>query len=218
MRVAAVVPCICGLLALHAGCKRSDQVIGSATSPKSDAKFSTPSLAPGRNYETGSAGFDVCTLLQRPEIQGITGSSIEQNKGSGRSDGSFQISQCVYVAQQADQSISLVVTRTDPAAKQKRSPRDFWRERFGRYREQEEEKEEEGKNISRESEAEEGESEEGRPPRKIEGLGEEAFWTAGSLYVLRRDAFLRLSIGGSDSEETKLDHAKALAALALKRL
>jgi hypothetical protein len=215
MRVVAVVPYICCLLALHAPCKRSNQVVGDATSAKPDAKISARSLEPGRNYETGPAQFDVCSLLQPQEIQTITGSSIEQNKSSERSDGSFHISQCVYVARQADHSISLVATRTDPAARQKRSPKDFWRERFSRYREQEEE---EGKNISRESETGGRESEEGRPPRKIEGLGEEAFWTAGSLYVLQKDAFLRLSIGGSDSEETKLEHAKALAVLALKRL
>ena len=53
---------------------------------------------------------------------------------------------------------------------------------------------------------------------RLKAWPREAFWTAGSLYVLRKDAFLRLSIGGSDSEETKLEHAKALAAIALKRL
>ncbi len=209
MRLAVVILCVGCLLALHAACKRSTHVVGDNTSPKTDAKISARALEPDRDDETRPARFDVCSLLQRQEIQKITGSAIEQNKNSARSDGSFHVSQCVYVAQRPDQSISLVTTHTDPAAKQKRSPKDFWRERFGRYRKQED---------SHEAETERGESEEGRPPRKIEGLGEEAFWTAGSLYVLQRDAFLRISIGGSDSEETKLEHARALAALALKRL
>jgi hypothetical protein len=154
-------------------------------------------------------------LLKQEEIKAITGSLIEQSNNSERSNGSFRISQCVYIAHQANQSISLVVTLADPAAKQKKSPREFWRERFGRFREEKEGKDEE---VARDRKTEAGENEEGRPPRKINGLGAEAFWTAGSLYVLHKEAFLRLSIGGSDSEEKKLEHAKALAALALKRM
>ena len=194
------------LLVLYAGCKRRGQAI-TATSPDPQATLSPQRSALNRNYESGPARFDVCALLKREEIQEITGSSITETKGSGRSNGSFRISQCVYLASQPDQSVSLVVTQTDPSAPQKRKPKDFWREKFDRYQEEKEEKKEEGE-----------QQEEGRPPRRIEGLGEEAFWTAGSLYVLEKDVFLRISIGGSAPEEAKLEHAKALAALAVKRL
>jgi hypothetical protein len=35
---------------------------------------------------------------------------------------------------------------------------------------------------------------------------------------LKKDAFIRVSVGGSDSEEVKIDKSKALAEKALSRL
>ena len=58
------------------------------------------------------------------------------------------------------------------------------------------------------------------PPKKIPGIGDEAYWTAGpggALYVLKGDAFIRISLGGSDDEETKIEKSKALASKALAR-
>jgi hypothetical protein len=53
------------------------------------------------------------------------------------------------------------------------------------------------------------------PPKKIEGIGDEAFWASnrfgGVLYVLKGDAFISISLGGPDSEQTKIDKSKALA-------
>jgi hypothetical protein len=64
--------------------------------------------------------------------------------------------------------------------------------------------------------------EEGAPPRKIDKLADEAFWVpnrfGGTLYATKGDAFITISIGGSDSEQVKLDKAKKLAAKALTRL
>lgn len=204
---------ILGACCLFASCKRPAPT-NAVASPEPHSTLSPHKVSPGRNYEAGPAKFDVCALLKSGEIRAIAGSSIEQSNGSERSDGSLRISQCVYLASPANRSVSLVVTESDSAAKQKRSARDFWQERFGRYRRQGGEEEEE---VERKSNSGEGERE-GRPPRKIEGLGEEAFWTAGSLYVSQKDLFLRLSVGGADSEETKLEHSRALAAIALKRL
>jgi hypothetical protein len=45
----------------------------------------------------------------------------------------------------------------------------------------------------------------------ISGIG-------GTLYVLKGDAFLRISIGGAGTDETRLAAAKALAAKAVARL
>ncbi len=64
--------------------------------------------------------------------------------------------------------------------------------------------------------------EESVPPKKIDGIGEEAFWASnrfgGMLYVLKGDAFIFISLGGPDDEETKIDKSKALAQKALQRL
>ena len=59
-------------------------------------------------------------------------------------------------------------------------------------------------------------------PQRVEGIGEAAFWTGnrvgGALYVLKRDSYIRVSVGGAEDQKTKIEKSKALARLALKRL
>jgi hypothetical protein len=40
----------------------------------------------------------------------------------------------------------------------------------------------------------------------------------GAIYVLKKDVFIRLSIGGHDNQESKLDKSKTLARKAIDRL
>ena len=214
---------LCFLLVLLADCEKAG-VTSKPSPPAPSPSVSRQKLSGAPGFEAGPARFDVCRLLRKEEVQAIAGSTITQSSGSGRSNRGLRISQCIYLASQPSQSVSLVVTQTESSANQERTAKDFWQERFGRYQEhregkreevQVEEKEEE--EASRAEEAKE-EEREGRPPRKVDGVGEEAFWTAGSLYVLDNGAFVRLSIGGAAAEETKLEQSKALAAIVLKRL
>src|SRR6266568_7992522 len=165
------------------------------------------------------AKIDACGLITNEEVQAIQGSPIKDVKGSEQSDGSFRIAQCFYNAETFNKSVSLAVTQSDPASPKARNPKDFWKETFGRY--EGETKEEKGDEEKRESLREQDE-EKGRPPKKMEGIGEAAYWTAnrvgGALYVLKNDVFIRISVGGSDSEETKINNCKALAEKALSRL
>ena len=109
-------------------------------------------------------------------------------------------SQCVFGTSTA-RSVSLTVTRANPAGGSTLSPRAYWRQQFHR---DEHEKE-------RDTEA-----------RLIAGVGEEAYWTgnrvAGALYALRGDMFLRISVGGIRDEQARIATAKAMALAALKRL
>jgi len=54
------------------------------------------------------------------------------------------------------------------------------------------------------------------------GVGEEAFWVGnrimGALYVLKGNAFLRISVGGEKDESVRITKTKTLAQKALKRL
>ncbi len=117
------------------------------------------------------------------------------------------------------EEVRLAVTQSDPASPKARNPKDFWKETFGRY--EGETKEEKGDEEKRESLREQDE-EKGRPPKKMEGIGEAAYWTAnrvgGALYVLKNDVFIRISVGGPESEEAKINNCKALAEKALSRL
>jgi hypothetical protein len=80
----------------------------------------------------------------------------------------------------------------------------------------------EKKESLRENRREEEEEEHHAPLKKIDGVGEEAFWVGnrvgGAMYILKGNASIRLSIGGPDNEEEKIKKTRALAEKALARL
>jgi hypothetical protein len=132
-------------------------------------------------------------------------------------------SQCFFTAAEFSKSVSLSVTQSDPASAVKRSAKEFWEETFGRY--DKEEKEREGDKEKKESlRDQKGKGEEGEsvPPKKINGVGDEAYWigsrVGGALYVLKKNAFVRISVGGPDKEDTRIEKSKALAQKAIERL
>jgi hypothetical protein len=167
--------------------------------------------------------FDACQLLKDTEIEAIMGSPIKEAKSSSNSGQGMRTAQCFYVAAEFSKSVSLSVTSRDPGASGDVDVRGFWKETFGRNTEREKEREgdQEKKESLREQRREKGE-EEGAPLRKIEGIGEEAYWSGtrvgGALYVLKGKAFIRLSVGGADTNEVRIEKTKKLAAKALERL
>ena len=165
------------------------------------------------------AKIDACGLITKEEVQAIQGSPIKDVKASEQSDGSFRIAQCFYNAKTFNKSVSLVVTQSDPASAKARNPKDFWKDTFGRY--ENGAKKEKGDEEKKESLREQDE-EKGRPPKKLDGIGDSAYWTAnrmgGALYVLKNDVFIRVSVGGPENEEAIINRCKALAEKALSRL
>jgi hypothetical protein len=191
----------CCLLLVLAGCKKRE----------------TPQPVPKASEKSNQAQIDVCGLLTKDEIEAIQGSPIKETKSSARSDTAFRVSQCFYTATEFSRSVSLAVMQGDPDRPTTTSPKDFWKERFGRYSGDEKERDK----VKEETERKE-EKEESVPPKKIDGIGDEAFWASnrfgGVLYILKGDAFISISLGGTDDEETKLNKSKALAQKALQRL
>lgn len=183
----------------------------------------TPVQAP-ISEQNAPANVDACALISKEEVEAIVGSPIKETKSSERSNGGFRFAQCFYTAAEFSNSVSFAVTQRDPASAAKRSPKDFWKETFGRYSGEEKEREEdkEKKESLREQSRGEAEEKESVPPKKIAGIGDEAYWTGnrfgGMLYVLKGDAFISISIGGPDNEETKINKSKALGQKALERL
>jgi hypothetical protein len=120
--------------------------------------------------------------------------------------------------------VSLALTQGNLRDPSKRRPKDYWRDTFGRFdREaQEHEGDREKRESIREQSPAKDEEEKSTPPRKVEGLGDEAYWASnrvgGVLYVLKKNIFIRISVGGPDNDETKLSKSKALAQKALDRL
>jgi hypothetical protein len=162
--------------------------------------------------------FDACTLIQSKEVETIQGSPIKEAKSSERADGDFRVSQCFYTAADFSRSVTFVVFQKNPTGPSNRDPLEFWDRTFARYEKQDKEpdkKEPEGKARREEEE------EERVPPRKIDKLGDGAFWISnrfgGTLYVLKGDRFMSISLGGTDPEPAKIDKSKKLASKALGR-
>lgn len=169
--------------------------------------------------ESNNPKIDACSLITKDEVQKIQESPVQDVKPSEKSDNSFRFSQCFYSTAVFNQSVSVAVTQRNPDSASARDPKAFWKDTFGRY--EGEMKEREGDEEKKKSLGEEAE-ERGQPPKKIEGVGEEAWWTAnrmgGALYVLKNNVMIRISVGGPEREESKIEKSKALAAKALSRL
>ena len=196
------------LIASSTGCKKKE-----ATQRVASAK-----------QESNQPAFDVCALITKEEIETIQGSHIKETKSSVRSDAGFRVAQCLYTVEDFSRSVSLAVTQRDPTSSGKRSVNDFWNETFGRFTDADRKSnsgQEERKNLPEQAHRE-GEERTFMPPKRIDGLGDDAFWspnpTGGAIYVLKKDVFIRLSIGGRDDEHAKFDKSRTLAQKAIDRL
>ncbi|MBD0370019.1 MAG: hypothetical protein ICV60_04240 [Pyrinomonadaceae bacterium] len=163
---------------------------------------------------------DGCALLTADELKAVQGEAPKETKSSTRPNSAFAISQCFYTMPTFNKSVSLEVTRNNPD-NPSANVRQFWKERFEEPAEKREQEERE-REKERKRERGEGEEEEEVKLTKVTGVGEEAFWggdaRAGVLYVMKKDSILRLSIGGPDSVNIKIQKLKTLAQKALKRL
>ena len=214
-------------IVLSVGC-RSDEGGAAANAPKAQASpqptaaVAVANAAPASNATNAPAvgsnpNADACKLLTSEEIQAVQGEGLKSAKGSDTSTDSFSVSQCFYETTSFTNSVSLTLTRKSGDAKGE-SPREFWKKNFGGEKERGREKEEREKKAGGRVE----EEEEGLPPTRVKGVGDEAYWVGndkvGALYVLRGDKFIRVSVGGPDKQEKKIEKTRALAQSALKRL
>jgi hypothetical protein len=147
---------------------------------------------------------DVCALLTTEEIEKVQGEAFKNTKASEKSASGLVVGQCYFELPIVSNSIVLTVTRK---AEDGRDPSESWKEIF--HRETPREKKEEGEENEKEA-------------QKVEGIGDEAFWTGtrvgGALFVLKGNVYLRISVGGAGDQAQKLEKSKKLAESALKRL
>jgi hypothetical protein len=157
-----------------------------------------------------SGARDACSLVSKEEVESVQGASVNETRSSEHLDGVFVVSQCFYTAAEFSKSVTLALERSDPKQTSARSPKDFWKEKFDPYWD------EEPKTNSGD------EKEQGSAPKKIGGLGDDAYWVGnrlgGILYVLKGDAFISIGLSGTDDEDIKLKKSKVLAEKALQRL
>ena len=156
-----------------------------------------------------SAG--ACSLIPPDAIQKVFGERVANAKPDSQVNGELSYSQCFYSLPTFANSISIAVASPSPADTHHDAARELWNRRFHG--------EDEDKDRDAAGQSEEREAAAKAAP--LEGLGEEAFWVhsfVGNLYVLKGNAFLRISIGGKFTDEERRERAKALAAAALKNI
>ena len=219
------------LVILGAGCKSTET---SAPANPNSATASTPTPAVVGNPATpttanatpaAKAKVDVCNLLTSDDLKGVQGEAYKEAQRSDRQDGDFLVAQCYYQMPTMANSVVLNVTTSAERAGAP-NPRDFWERTFREADEKERAGSKGGRGRDqpkdKATERREGEEEEGAAPEKVNGLGDEAFWSAsrvgGALYVLKQDQFFRISIGGAGDAQTKLNKSKTLAQKVLKKL
>jgi hypothetical protein len=147
---------------------------------------------------------DPCRLLSDSEIRATQGHAPAQKIPSEQPAGSFRFTQCFYRTPEYTSSVSVALGIPLEADAGRSGPRQYWQQQF----------------HAKVSTAPGRKKKE--PPKRIAGLGEEAFWVGdpmtGALYVLKGEMFLRVSVGGPPDQAQKINRARALASHALKRL
>ncbi len=195
-------------------------------SPSPPGQQSPPTTNSG--LPSGAGKLDACSLLTSDEIRSVQGESLKETKLSGGVEGGFKRSQCFFALPTFNNSISLVVTERGDGSSA-RDPKAFWEETFGKAEEEKDRERSTSSEKEREKEKlrkgnREGREEEEREvaPQKIMGLGDEAFWTGtrvgGALYALKGNRYIRVSVGGTGTQQAKINRSKALAQFALKRM
>ena len=153
---------------------------------------------------------DACALLSSEAIRRATGEQATNTKATSQAAGKVRQSQCFYTLPTFTNSIS--VTLTSPAGLSHDAAREMWEHWF--HRREDGEDKDRGKPESEEEEA-------AAKAAPVSGVGDEAFWVhsfVGNLYVLKGNAFLRISIGGKLSDEERQKRARVLAVAALRNL
>ena len=217
-RLAFIVLCL-----LFASCSSKDN--GSTNSAPANTAANSATSPSATTAPTAKSKVDPCSLLTSDEIKAVQGEAFANAMRSDRQDGDFIVAQCYYSLPTPVNSVVLNVTTAKDIAGAP-SPGTFWKTTFGKEAgegaEQKEKAREKKPAAPPAGERREEEGEEAAKPEKVNGLGDEAFWVGsrvgGALYVLKKDEFFRISVGGAGDEKLKLNKTKALAESILKRL
>lgn len=192
----------------------------------------TPVVEPDRLPKSAT-----CALLSSADIEAVQGEAVAASQGTEHTGGALLTSQCFYRLTTYEKSVILELVRPNPDRPSKDALKEFMREKYERAeaeheaeerREREREKELERERAQggrreggHKEEGEEGREEKG-PPKRVGGVGDEAFWAhhhgAGALFVRRGDVAFSLTVSGGEDRDAKIRKATALARRLLKKL
>ena len=181
----------------------------------SQAQRSKP--APAHAPAAEARKIDVCQMLTSAEIAAAQGDPVKSTSPTSQSNGAMAMSQCLYQTATPAKSVNLLVV-TRISRSKGLSPREYWRQKFHEAANERDPKP--APHAFEKSKA--GEESEMSAPRRMRGLGDEAYWlgssVTGALYILHGEMFLRVSVGGGGPEATRIKNSAALARIALKHL
>ena len=223
LRLSVIVLCLLFLASCNSKEPGSPTNAPANSTSNSAANSSTSPVA--NNPAAVKSKVDPCSLLTSDEIKAVQGEAFANAMRSDRQDGDFIVGQCYYALPTSVNSVVVNVTTAKDAVGAP-NPRDFWEGTFGKEageeKDQEKKREKEKPKKPEAGERREEAGEEAAKPEKVAGLGDEAFWigsrVGGALYVLKKDLFFRISVGGAGDEKAKLNKSKTLAQNVLKRL
>lgn len=182
------------------------------TSPTAEPQPAIPNLDSRQVIQIES---DSCGFITREEVAEAQGAAVQETRGGGSTNGRVQALQCYYATVDPNRSVSVVVMKDDPAALGQNGAKMAWNRIFGRYND-------DGEELEENEEEEEFEERPKMPVRRVEGIGEKAFWVGSqvgaSLHVLKGNAYVRVTVSGPDNDEIQLARSKTLALKALDRL
>jgi hypothetical protein len=111
-------------------------------------------------------------LITKEEVGAVQGTIISNTASSESASGDYLMTQCYYASIGPNLSVSLAINQTDPKNPSGASVREYWRQTFGRFYKEGSEEE-----ITKKGRVGEGKREQPGPPKRIDGIGEEAFWS-----------------------------------------
>jgi hypothetical protein len=197
-------------LLLAAACEREHET----------SSTQNPSPIQQKETEQVEPAIVACNLIASDEVGAIQKATITDAKSSAGPSGNLVMSQCYYSAKEANMSVSFALIQSSPRSSPGAEVRDYWDKTMHVPPEPPAGEAQQDKSDQKSQRGEEEEKK--NPPKKIDGVGDEACWSGnrfgGALYVLKRNVILRISIGGPDDQETKIEKSKRLAEKALGRL
>jgi len=199
-----------------AGCNKSQRTTSASPTPAQSSKTKQILSAPAEPR------IPPCSLITNEEVGAIQHATITDAKSSSAVSGGMLMSQCYYNAREPNMSVSLAVIEHNPQDASAPDAKSYWTESFRGFTGDESDEEKPGERKEKRGGVEGEEKEKRVPPKRLDGIGEAAYWSGnrfgGALYVLGKDLIIRISVGGPDNELTKIDKSKALAQKALSRL
>ena len=195
---------LCLLLSQSDGCGSKSGGGNNQNSKPASAQQATPTPAPTSGPGVAQSPAGACLLIEKSEIESLQGAQMRGSEPSTGTEAGMAFSDCYYTVISSDGSknlsVHLRVLRDEAQGAGGGALKSFWAERFRGAKEKKK----------------------AEKPRAVEGVGDEAYWLGnnvmGALYVLAKDRIVRVSVGGAEEVDAKVEKSRSLAEKAIKRL